>query len=678
MRIRRITSALLLVAGAASAQLRETINVHVVEVPVTVVDRAGNPVRGLTAANFEIIDQGTRREVTNFDAIDFAQRESERGISPLNPAARRSFLLLFDLSFSSPVGRTKAQEAARNFLARGLQRRDLAAVATVDVDHGFRLLTSFTTDRNILTAAIASPVTFVSSDPLRIAGSTVLEVPANDVRASSPSADAVSEQVADVARVEKRLNDSYNRVRVERQISMLSGLGRTLRMLPGRKQIVFFSEGFDARLVQGRDASGSSTDAMDDMQQTAAGATWRVDPDQRYGSSTSMSMLQAMARALRGSDVVLHAVDIQGLRVQNDITAGSKVNSNESLYLVANSTGGDVFKNSNDLGADLAQMLRRQEVVYVLAFKAASTKPGNFHDLVVRLKDVPGARIFHRAGYYEAGGESQLERSLSTAEIVLNDIPQTDVRITTLAGAIPAAHGNATVPVIVEISGDDLLRGAKPGEVVAEVFVYAFDEEGIVRDRMFQRVAFDTTKTDRLRGGVKYFATLSLPAGRYAIKSLVRVSGSERKGYARTDVDVPAAFDVAVMPPLFLDDPARTLLVRGGSHEPAAAFPFYLDGEPFMPAANVEMKSGVGRRYVVFVYNAAPDEIALDTSLTDSAGRRRDVTPALVSRLQGEAVTKLVYDLPGIDPGLARLEVTVHRKGSADARSASVPLVVGQ
>src|SRR5439155_10050898 len=35
------------------AQVKETVNVYVVEVPVNVVDSNGNPVRGLTAANFE-------------------------------------------------------------------------------------------------------------------------------------------------------------------------------------------------------------------------------------------------------------------------------------------------------------------------------------------------------------------------------------------------------------------------------------------------------------------------------------------------------------------------------------------------------------------------------------------------------------------------------------------------
>src|SRR5947207_8627728 len=93
----------LLVAGMAAAQVKESLTVSYVEVPVTVVDRGGNPIKGLTAANFEIVDEGKKRDIAGFDSIDFASAESVKSVSPLNPAARRNFLLVFDLSYASPT-----------------------------------------------------------------------------------------------------------------------------------------------------------------------------------------------------------------------------------------------------------------------------------------------------------------------------------------------------------------------------------------------------------------------------------------------------------------------------------------------------------------------------------------------------------------------------------------------
>src|SRR5438094_6154992 len=111
-RFRMAVAAVAVLAFAANAQkLNESITVSVVEVPVTVVDSSGNPVRGLTAANFKLYDQGKEVPVSSFDTIDFASKQSMSAVSPLNPAARRKFLLLFDLSFSKPSSLARAQEA---------------------------------------------------------------------------------------------------------------------------------------------------------------------------------------------------------------------------------------------------------------------------------------------------------------------------------------------------------------------------------------------------------------------------------------------------------------------------------------------------------------------------------------------------------------------------------------
>jgi VWFA-related protein len=678
----RVACALLLIATAASAQLKETIEVHLVEVPVTVIDRAGEPVRGLTAANFEIFDQGKKRELKSFDKIDFNSPDTMKATSALNPNARRSFLLLFDLSFSSPVGRTKAEEAARNFIARGMQRRDLAAVGTVDINRGFRMVTAFTTDRTLLTAAIANPVTFVSSDPLQIAGATVLEMPSDKV-AQDPSEGRGSDylaQLRDIARLEQRQHDNYNRDRVERQINLLADLAKTLRAIPGRKQVIFFTEGFDPRLVQGRDPRDKEG-TEDEMTETLSGNSWRVDTDARYGSSTSMSILRDMARAFRGSDVVLYSVDIQGVRVQNNVTEGRVINSNEALHLLAKPTGGEVFKNSNDINNDLARILRRQEMVYVLGFNAPVDSKGKFHEIKVRVNGVAGAQVFHRAGYYDSGAQTPLERSLSSAEIVLNDLPQNEIGVAMLVAPF-ATRKNATVPVVVDINGNDLLKSAKGSTLTLEVYTYAFDDEGIVRDRMFQRMRLDVSKVgDRLRAsGVKYIATLSLPPGRYALKTLVRTP-DDRKGFVRADIEVPGFDDVALLPPMFLDDPGRWVLVRGGSHAGDAPYPFHIDGEPFIPSASVSVQNGQSRRFAMFVANAAPGELAWEATVTDPLGREHNgVPPSLVKELQGTEMAKLLFDYApgGLESGSASFDLTVHKKGSSDARKASVPMVVQQ
>jgi len=678
-----IASVSLLFAATAVAQVHETIHVNLVEVPVTVVSRAGDPVRGLKKENFELFDQRKKVAITSFDVIDFSSPDYKRA-SPLNPAARRSFLLLFDLSFASPVGLTKAKEAALNFIARGMQQRDLAAIGTIDVQRGFRLLTAFTTDRNILSAAVASPRSFQSSDPLQIAGTEITDlVPSSNLPVTDSSSgrfdDVAADINAEIQRGQNRLNDQFNRARIERQVNLLGGLARTLRMLPGRKEVVFFSEGFDPRLVRGRDVRASG-EAMEEMSQVETGEVWKVDTDNRYGDTQSLSAVEQMARFFRGSDVVLNAVDIEGVRVQNDAQNGATINSNDGLFLLSNPTGGEVFHNSNDLSRDLDRMLRQQEVVYVLGFQAPTTKQGQFHALKVRVDGAPGARVFHRAGYYEAGAENDLERTLSNAEIVLNDIPQNDVRVAALAAPFPTT-GNAQVPVILEINGHDLAAGAKSNRITADIYIYAFDDQGLVHDRIYQRLSLDLTKVgEKLRErGLKYYATLSLPAGKYSIKSLVRTIETDRKGYARTDLTVPGPDDVAVLPPFFFEAPGQWLMVKGASHDKTnSGYPFQINGEPFIPSAEVQVKNGQVRQFAVFVYNATPDEVAWETSISDASGGAHGTEPRLVRELAGQDVTKLMFQYAPehLGQGVARLDVTVRKKGSADFRKATVPLNV--
>src|SRR5205085_6847129 len=126
--MKTMLSRLLLIAVVTApllGQVKETVNVQIVEVPVTVVDHDGNPVRGLTAANFQLLDDGKPVSVTSFDKIDFASEDSVKAISPLNPAARRNFMLLFDLTYSSPASMVRAQDAARSFLQTSVGPRDL-------------------------------------------------------------------------------------------------------------------------------------------------------------------------------------------------------------------------------------------------------------------------------------------------------------------------------------------------------------------------------------------------------------------------------------------------------------------------------------------------------------------------------------------------------------------------
>src|SRR6185295_8004355 len=92
----------------------ETTSTVVVEVPVQVV-RDGEPVRGLTQADFEVYDGRRKQSITGFEVIDLVQpagQQAQPAAPSLSPAARRHFLLLLDLAFSDPKSVVAARRAA--------------------------------------------------------------------------------------------------------------------------------------------------------------------------------------------------------------------------------------------------------------------------------------------------------------------------------------------------------------------------------------------------------------------------------------------------------------------------------------------------------------------------------------------------------------------------------------
>ena len=677
MRTFRFAALFALAALPLAAQL--TVDVRVIEVPVTVTDRDGNPVRGLTAANFQVFDDGKPQTITAFDNIDFASRHDVTAISPLNANARRSFLLLFDLGYSDVKAVARAREAAENFVKSSVQPRDLVAVGSIDPEKGFRLHTAFTTDRKLVGAAIAQPGKYQGNDPLQLSDvdsfgqSASSSAPQPDSSASSGRGAEAEAHLQEIKAMTQRNNRDFAVGRVMKEIQSLGLLATTLRSMPGRKQVVLLSAGFDPSLVRGRRGS-----EMADMQKATSGQAYLIDNDARFGNTASQNILEEMTKLFKQSDVVMNAIDIGGIRLPEE-SAVKGFTANEGLHLLADPTGGKVYENTNVLAQNLDRMMRQQEVVYVLAFHALPDKPGKLHNLSVKLVNgPPGASVNSRIAYYEGGSSTPAERTLTNAEIVVNDIPQSEIKVAALATALPGGP-RAAVPLFLEINGENLLRGAtKP--VPADIFVYAFDESGIVRDRIYQRITVDPARaSDKVKqAGIKYFTTLSLPPGKYALKSLVALRESERRGFVRTDLVVPGSGDMAVLPPLFRDPAGQWAIVKGVQHGTDAAYPFLLDGKPFTPSAAPRLRKTETGEFALFLYNSNPEEMMMQATVTDAAGVTRPAQPSLVRQIKGEGVTKLVFQYApsGVAAGPARLDLMLHKKGSPEMRKASLPLIV--
>jgi VWFA-related protein len=665
----RALAAIFAVAIALSAgaqKFGETLQVDVVEVPVTVVDRDGRAVRGLTKEHFELYDDGKRVAIDYFEVVDIARVIAQSdGETPLPPVTTRNFLLIFDLESSAPGLIARAQEAAKEFIAGGLTRHDLVAVATFSAERGVQLLTSFTADRELVTRAIntlRNPQQFRVADPLMLA--------------ALPAEPIVADDEATVNLAAQRFNDVEMRNRLRVQLNHFGRIAQVLDRLHGQKQIVLLSEGFDGRLVHGREEL-TSQQSDQEREQIFAGEGYRVDNDQRFGNTGAKRDLSEMAELFRRSDVVLHAIDIAGLRSE-------RTSSNESLSLLTTPTGGTVFKNANDLGENFKRMLRQQEVVYVLGFNAKGTgKPGRFHTLKVKTVNAPAARVVHRSGYSETRSElTDLETVLTLSEIITTDLPIDDVPLAISTTAIPGPDGKARVPVVIEIPGPRILEDVPGSTATATLFVYAFDRNGRVADHLQQRIALDLARTgDTLRAsGIRYYGTLRVASGDYAIKALVRVEESGHIGFARTDLPVPSFEQAVVLPPMLFEEPRQWVMLTGAARGDDYPYPFAAGNAKYVPRSNPELRNDSEYKLALFLYRMPVEGLGLEPVVTSRDGsRKRAANVSLLGRTSADehGGTKLLFSFKpeGLQSGEYELQLSVKAPDGA-ASLVSMPFIL--
>src|SRR5262249_21512093 len=442
-------------AAQESGPVRETAEGSLVEVPVRVLDKSGAPLRGLEAKDFTVFDEGRPQEIVGFDAVNLADRAASLGGEAPPAPAKRRFLILFDVSFARPKSIVAARKAARDFVLEGLSATDLAAVAVYSVEKGVRFLVTFTSDRAQLARAIETlglEAPRGTQDPLAFAFDTST-FHLGPPRLSDGTADATGRATGQASLVEhlqamQSVNnaraDEYSRGRVRHLIQSFRDLGQALDAVQGRKDVIYLSEGFSARYLVGTRESDL------ERQWLIQGEQWKVDSEKRFGDTTLRLEISEMGDLMRRSDCVIHAVDIAGIRSGADAEVGAPpetpADGENSLFEIANGSGGDVFRNANDLRGQLDSLIAKTSLVYILAYRPDHVRgEGFFHELRVKVS-APGARVSARPGYYERRGFRRLspfERSLSAADVIANEIPMEQIPVRVLATAFASGHPRA-------------------------------------------------------------------------------------------------------------------------------------------------------------------------------------------------------------------------------------------
>ncbi len=691
--------ALLPAAPAAAQQQRrgfgDTTTVVVVEVPVYVT-KDGEPVRGLTADNFEITDGRKVQKITAFDVIDLAQPLTPQQAAQLPVAGRRHFLLLFDLAFADPEGIFRAREAAKKVVSEQLQPTDLAAVALYSSSRGPSVVLGFTSDRRQIETAVDTlgvpQLVGRGADPLGLmvnasptAGAMQMTEVGGGGAGTEARVEAVTEFLKAVSSAETKTNADALRNQVTAFSRAFADFGKLMGTVQGTKHVVYFSEGFDSSVLQGEGVADDTRESI------AHGETWDVNSDEMFGSGRQQNDVSAMLEEFRRANCIIQAVDVARLKSGHE--ERPRPSGQDSLLQMAKSTGGELYTNFTDLSQAMSKVFERTSVTYLLAFQPENLKQdGSFRKLKVRLKDAPGgAKLSYRPGYYTPKPVPQLtalERRFQTAAEILGGEPGGPLGASVLATPFRTGGPNSYVPVLVEVNGPALLAGQTEKALVTEIYAYAIDGEGSIQGYFTQNLGLDLTKVEAQlkQSGLKFYGDLDLPPGEYSLRVLVRNAQTGAHSLQVVPVVVPAHDQAGpvVLPPMFPEAQGKWLLTREtqAAGAPQPEYPFIIGQEPFIPASKPVLAANQGVKVAVMAYNLGNGDVRAEAGVLRADGQPVQGGALEVTERQrggGRAPDRLVgtFTPSGLPPGEYLLRVTVTDGASGAAQSSTIPFVVG-
>lgn len=512
----------------------DKVDVNLINVDVFVTDKNGRRINGLRPEDFEIFQDGKPMEITNFAAIEGNRVAFQTGpevaplpdedppdprLAPILPEHQRLHLVVYvDNVNIHPLNRQKSFSSIRSFLRQRLSRDDKVMVVSYDKSLNERL--PFTSDRERIATTLF--------ELEEVAGH---RVPYNSERTQMLDAIYDANSLVEVSAQARHYAESlFNDLTFS--ISALRSIVDSLAGLPGRKAILYVSDGLGMR------AGEDIFYALDDKFGNSRNGTASVDVLQIQNYDVSRR-LKALTTEAASNRIVFYSLDAAGLRthanadVQNYRAGrGSSVHSihvdnlQEPLHFIANETGGQAIVNTNNFGPMLERVGDDFSTFYSLAFQSPESGTGRLREIEVQLKDPKGKKLRYRKSYRDQPVE---RRMADTAFAALHyGYERNDLGVQLEIGNIVRGGGDTyMVPLVIKIPMRRL--SFFPHESVQSarlrLFITAKDEDGGLAPVQVVPVPIEIEQEDFARAQQSFYHlnhTLEMTRGRQIIAVGVR------------------------------------------------------------------------------------------------------------------------------------------------------------
>ena len=516
---------------------------------VTVKDKDGKVIEGLTAKDFTVTEDGQPQDIAFVEfqrmgggtparaaAAAASAQTPAPAAAPPEPAAapvttanaierapatgiaappsgdiryqdRRLLVFYFDGSAMSPPDQIRAYTNALKYIDTQMTPADLVAIMAFQ-EGAVSVKSDFTDNKTALREVIQI---LIYGDDQN-----------NDGIADHPEGTAFGQNDAE-----------FNIFNTDRQLAALQTAVSMLRPLPEQKTLIYFASGV------------------------------------RLNGADNQAQLRATVNAAIRANVTLNPIDARGLVATPPLGDASRASpggvgmftgklaeaavtnfqrSQDTLYALAKDTGGQAMIDYNDLSLGIVQAAQAVSDYYIVGYYSTHIDAdGKFRRVRITLNGGQAGELAYRQGYYadkafgrfnDADKERQLEEAL------MLDNPVTDISIAMEVNYFQLNRAEYFVPVAVKIPGSELELAKKRGaartliDFIGEVkdnYGYTIQN---VRDKLDIKLSEETASQLGTRP-IQYETGFTLLPGKYMIKILARDSTTGRIGTYQAAFTVP-------------------------------------------------------------------------------------------------------------------------------------------
>jgi VWFA-related protein len=504
---------------------RMRVTTEIVLVNVIARDKKGNLIRDLQPGDFTVYEDGKKQQISSFD-FENVDELLTAGATVTGTAAsgsllrpvegshleardRRLMLLFFDFSAMEPEDIDRAVEAGKKYVRTNMQPADL--VALVSLATNMKLDLDFTADQQKILSVLSS---YNGTEGQGFENGTT--------GSAEGTAETGGAYTAD--------DTDYNTFSADRKLLALESIMQAMGKIPQKKSLIYFSNGISQSGVDNQSAVRAATAA-------AVRANVSIYPVDVRGLSAFPPGGQAQAASLHGQSAY------SGASVLNDLNSNAA--SQETLYTLADDTGGKAFMDTNDFSGVFQQVQKDTSAYYVLGYTSTNhLQDGHFRRLKVQLNR-PDIKLEYRPGYY-AGRDflhmKQADREQQLEDELLAELPQTDLAV--YAGTAyfrqDDSHYYLSVSLVVPGTQIPFVQNKDKDSATMDIIgvVLESGKFPLGRQRDTVKLAVESAQQVK-RKNLQYTTGFVLPPGSYHLKFIVRENRSGRMGSFETDVRIP-------------------------------------------------------------------------------------------------------------------------------------------